>query len=118
VSSVPGNHQVLLNDEQTLVPPGTKHANATLNRPRLIVRESLKVTVMDTYTGYREAPLARSPTERVNWGVRDEVPRPIDRADRSDTFYRGRSPGTWGFLVSRVCFLESYLYERSPLALT
>jgi hypothetical protein len=53
---------------------------------------------MDTYTGYREAPLARSPTERVNWGSRDEVPRSADRADRPDTFYRGRSPGMWNFI--------------------
>ncbi|KAJ5042132.1 uncharacterized protein L3040_004689 [Drepanopeziza brunnea f. sp. 'multigermtubi'] len=52
---------------------------------------------MDAYQGYREPLSARSPTDRTAWG-RDDNYRTNDRAenvrpDRSDTFYRGRSPG-------------------------
>lgn len=52
---------------------------------------------MDTYSSYREPATARSPTERSNWGSRDDGYRGSDRSergDRNDTFYRGRSPGT------------------------
>jgi hypothetical protein len=50
---------------------------------------------MAQYQGYREPPLARSPTERTSWGGRDDNYRSNDREDnpRSDSFYRGRSPG-------------------------
>ncbi|OWP03011.1 hypothetical protein B2J93_3637 [Marssonina coronariae] len=51
---------------------------------------------MDTYQSY-----TRSPQERTPWGGRNDEYRTVDRADnprteridRSDTFYRGRSPG-------------------------
>jgi len=57
---------------------------------------------MDQYPGYREPPLARSPPERTSWGGRDEGfrDRTSDRGDRSDTFYRGRSPGTFTYFVA------------------
>jgi len=51
---------------------------------------------MDSYQSYREPLSARSPTERTPWaGGRDDNYRATDRADnsRTDTFYRGRSPG-------------------------
>lgn len=50
---------------------------------------------MDLYAAHREAPpaAARSPQERTNWAAREEPPRFSDRTDRTDTFYRGRSPG-------------------------
>ncbi|KAI9743536.1 MAG: hypothetical protein M1818_002850 [Claussenomyces sp. TS43310] len=48
---------------------------------------------MDSYPAYREPPLARSPIERVNWAGRDDNSRQSERAERQDTFYRGRSPG-------------------------
>jgi hypothetical protein len=49
---------------------------------------------MDAYPGYREPAPARSPTERTSWAGRDDGYRERDRGvDRSDTFYRGRSPG-------------------------
>ncbi|PQE24708.1 arsenite resistance Ars2 protein [Rutstroemia sp. NJR-2017a WRK4] len=47
---------------------------------------------MDGYNGYREPPLARSPTERTSWGGRDDGFRPIKQERDRDTFYRGRSP--------------------------
>jgi hypothetical protein len=50
---------------------------------------------MDAYPGYREPSSARSPQERTSWNGRDESYRTSDRTDnpRTDTFYRGRSPG-------------------------
>lgn len=48
---------------------------------------------MDGYQGYREPPLARSPTERTSWGGRDDGYRPAERSEPRDSFYRGRSPG-------------------------
>ncbi|RDL38581.1 putative Zinc finger protein [Venustampulla echinocandica] len=48
---------------------------------------------MDAYPGYREPPLARSPTERPSWSGRDDNYRAPDRAEPRDSFYRGRSPG-------------------------
>lgn len=56
---------------------------------------------MDTYPGYREPPLARSPPERTNWGERDNGyrERPSDRAEPRDDFYRGRSPGMFDFFL-------------------
>jgi hypothetical protein len=49
---------------------------------------------MDAYPGYREPAPARSPTERTGWAGRDDMYRERDRGvDRTDTFYRGRSPG-------------------------
>ncbi|CCU81211.1 unnamed protein product [Blumeria hordei] len=53
--------------------------------------------MMDTYLGHREAVLARSPADRASWASRDghdEVFR-SERPEnpRSDSFYRGRSPG-------------------------
>lgn len=57
---------------------------------------------MDTYAGYREPAAARSPPERTNWGGRDDTyrDRAIDRSDRTDTFYRGRSPGMFTYSSS------------------
>ena len=50
---------------------------------------------MDAYSGYREPTAARSPQERPAWSGRDDNYRANDRADnpRTDSFYRGRSPG-------------------------
>ncbi|PBP21600.1 arsenite resistance protein Ars2 [Diplocarpon rosae] len=56
---------------------------------------------MDTYQSYRDPLSARSPQERTPWGGRNDDYRTVDRADnprtertdRTDTFYRGRSPG-------------------------
>ncbi|KAM5383662.1 hypothetical protein ACJZ2D_001899 [Fusarium nematophilum] len=45
---------------------------------------------MDSYTSFRDAS-ARSPAER-SWN-RDDSRSRDDRADRGDSFYRGRSPG-------------------------
>ncbi len=57
---------------------------------------------MDAYQGYREPPPMRSPTERTGWSSRDEGYR-SERTEnsRADTFYRGRSPGTfiWAFFA-------------------
>ena len=58
---------------------------------------------MDSYTSYRDS--ARSPTERT-WGSRDE-PRP--NTERVDSFYRGRSPGTWQLPPLVVSFLTPCL---------
>lgn len=74
---------------------------------------------MDVYGGPREAPSAsaRSPPERTSWGVREDAPRPGDRANRPDTFYRGRSPGMFQtyFFYSRTCSIGDTLgLEVSP----
>ncbi|KAI8684076.1 C2H2-type domain-containing protein [Fusarium keratoplasticum] len=53
---------------------------------------------MDSYTSFRDAS-ARSPVER-SWS-RDDSRTRDDRADRGDSFYRGRSPGS-------SCNLESF----------
>lgn len=59
---------------------------------------------MDSYPAYREPPLARSPTERGNWGGRDDSARP---SERQDTFYRGRSPGMlYHFIWDSVSILS------------
>jgi len=62
---------------------------------------------MDGYPAYRE-PAARSPTERTSWSGREgreESYRANDRSDnaRNDTFYRGRSPGTFMLKDSIFC---------------
>ncbi|KAL3427625.1 arsenite resistance protein Ars2 [Phlyctema vagabunda] len=66
---------------------------------------------MDAYPAYREPAPARSPVERSNWGGRDESRRSVDKSDRSDTFYRGRSPGGDRSRRAR----ESRDRSRSPL---
>lgn len=56
---------------------------------------------MDSYTSFRDAS-ARSPVDR-NWNrdesrtrdARDERPERPERPDRGDSFYRGRSPGSY-----------------------
>jgi len=59
---------------------------------------------MDAYPGYRETSSARSPQERT-WNSRDEYPRERENP-RTDTFYRGRSPGTFCLdMLSLLCRL-------------
>ncbi len=62
---------------------------------------------MDAYPGYRESSSARSPPERTSWNGRDEGYRASERVEnaRTDTFYRGRSPGRSMFRLSRDIFL-------------
>jgi hypothetical protein len=62
---------------------------------------------MEGHPIYREAPMARSPPERNNWGSRDEGTRPLDRADRTDSFYRGRSPGSLVFVYRSLLSFSS-----------
>lgn len=70
-----------------------RHLTRSKFRKRYKSIKSRQPRNMDTYSGYREPPVPRSPVERSNWGSRDEG-RPAERAtDRTDTFYRGRSPG-------------------------
>jgi hypothetical protein len=45
---------------------------------------------MDSYSSYRDNP-PRSPGDR-GWGLREEV---RGKDDRSDSFYRNRSPGSF-----------------------
>ncbi|RKF84156.1 putative arsenite resistance protein ars2 [Golovinomyces cichoracearum] len=53
---------------------------------------------MDTYQTHREPLIPRSPTERTSWASRDthDATYRNERTDnpRSDSFFRGRSPGT------------------------
>lgn len=91
------NQQVSLNDRQTRPSYVTRRDHNLFRNSRhppcTIPKRSTRA-IMEAHSGYREAPLPRSPSDRGNWGGRDEGARPIDRAERSDTFYRGRSPGT------------------------
>ncbi|KAG9231175.1 putative zinc finger protein [Amylocarpus encephaloides] len=103
LSSPPqGNRQASAEREQTpsqllYTPP--KRARAVLpDRPLVVVspsrrRDRYRHQRMDTYPGYREPPLARSPTERTSWSGRDDSYRATDRPESRDKFYRDRSPG-------------------------
>lgn len=53
-----------------------------------------QILEMTSYGSYsREPALARSPTERDTWASRDDS-KNYDRPERSDNYYRTRSPGT------------------------
>lgn len=72
---------------------------------------------MDAYSDYRSQPPARSPAERTSYSGRDDGYR-AERTDaRTDTFYRGRSPGM-SILVSRLTIraLLSYSYKAVSLS--
>ncbi|KAF4631848.1 hypothetical protein G7Y89_g6280 [Cudoniella acicularis] len=78
----PKRHPIVLPDR----PPDQPHRN-------LPIRPRAPMSTMDAYPGYREPPLARSPTERTSWSGRDDSYRAGDRSEPRDSFYRGRSPG-------------------------
>lgn len=74
----------LLEENPVVLPNLPRRAPTVIDRYRPSV-------AMDAYPGYRETSSARSPQERT-WNSRDEYPRERENP-RTDTFYRGRSPG-------------------------
>ncbi|TAQ89557.1 hypothetical protein B7494_g2114 [Chlorociboria aeruginascens] len=109
LSSPPDNQQVSLDKQQTpasriykipqtwdIVAPvfiGTILPPRPPSPPLRFRKHSKADANMDAYPSYREATLARSPTERPAWRGRGDSFGNGDRPDRSDNFYRGRSPG-------------------------
>lgn len=74
---------------------------------------------MDAYSGYREPVPARSPTERTGWAGRDDGYRERDRGvDRTDTFYRGRSPGMFISLFTSLLYMHKLLRSQRPLRIS
>jgi hypothetical protein len=65
---------------------------------------------MDAYPGYRESSSARSPPERTSWSGRDEYRSSERENPRTDTFYRGRSPGM--FRPITLFFSWSHLHSH------